>query len=50
MVLPVGSERLCVYHGRTENTGDKRMVFIDRMEIRPDGRLVVHGPNTDPPF
>ena len=46
MVLPVGSERFCVYHGRTENTGDKRVVFIDRMEILPDGRLVVHGPNT----
>lgn len=43
---PDGKEMFCVYHGRTAATGDKRVVFIDRMEIRRDGRLVVHGPKT----
>lgn len=43
----------CVYHGRTAETdsitGDsKRVAFIDKMEITPDGKLVVHGPTTDP--
>jgi beta-xylosidase len=37
---------LCVYHGRTEKTGDERVVFIDEMEILPNGQLVVHGPTT----
>lgn len=35
-----------VYHGRTEATGEDRVVFIDKMEILPDGKLVVHGPTT----
>lgn len=38
-------QMLCVYHGRTETTGDKRVVFIDPMEII-DGQLIVHGPTT----
>ncbi|MDZ7637062.1 MAG: glycoside hydrolase family 43 protein [Bryobacterales bacterium] len=41
-----GSQMYCVYHGRTRATGNQRVVFIDRMEIAPDGRLSVHGPNT----
>jgi len=41
-----GKQMLCVYHGRTEITGDERVVFIDPMEIEDDGRLVVHGPTT----
>lgn len=45
---PDSSEMLCVYHGRTSETGDERVVFIDRMQILEDGRLVVHGPTTDP--
>lgn len=45
---PDKKEMFCVYHGRTASTGDKRLVFIDRMEIQPDGRLVVHGPTTTP--
>ncbi len=45
-VSPDGKEMLCVYHGRTSKTGNKRVVFIDRMEIRDDGTLVVHGPTT----
>jgi beta-xylosidase len=44
---PDGKSMLCVYHGRTTKTGNKRMVFIDRMEVRPDGKLVVQGPTTD---
>jgi beta-xylosidase len=43
--LPSG-EMLCVYHGRTTKTGNRRMVFIDRMEITPEGSLIVHGPTT----
>ncbi|MCD7972711.1 MAG: glycoside hydrolase family 43 protein [Candidatus Azobacteroides sp.] len=43
--LPDG-QMYCVYHGRTEETGSVRLVFIDRMEIRPDGKLVVYGPTT----
>lgn len=45
---PDGKEMLCVYHARTKSTGHKRMVFIDRMEVLPNGELVVHGPTTDP--
>lgn len=41
-----GRQMYCVYHGRTQQTGDDRVVFIDRMEIEPSGRLVVHGPTT----
>lgn len=44
---PDGKDMLCVYHGRTEATGDERLVFIDKMEILPDGKLVVHGPTLD---
>ena len=36
-----------VYHGRTRPTGDERVVFMDKLEILPDGKLVVHGPSTD---
>ena len=41
-----GKELLCVYHGRTSKTGNRRMVFIDAMEVLKDGTLVVHGPTT----
>ena len=37
---------LCVYHGRTSKTGNKRVVFIDEMEINDEGKLIVHGPTT----
>lgn len=48
MVLTLGNgDRYCVYHGRTSATGDRRVVFIDPMEITPEGKLVVHGPSTD---
>jgi beta-xylosidase len=45
---PDGHEMFCVYHGRTTKTGDKRVVFIDRMKILKNGKLVVEGPNTAP--
>lgn len=45
-VSPDGKQLLCVYHGRTSQTGDNRVVFIDPMEITADGQLVVHGPTT----
>lgn len=46
LTLPTG-EMYCVYHGRTTKTGDDRVVFIDKMEIDNDGKLVVHGPTTN---
>ncbi len=45
LTLPNG-EMLCVYHGRTNETGDNRVVFIDKMEIDEKGLLHVHGPTT----
>lgn len=42
---PDGKDMLCVYHGRTEETGHERLVFIDKMEITPEGKIVVHGPS-----
>lgn len=45
-VSPDGKQMLCVYHGRTSETGDNRVVFIDPMEILGDGTLVVYGPTT----
>lgn len=45
---PDGKEMLCVYHARTSASGDKRVVFIDRMKISKDGILTVEGPSTAP--
>lgn len=45
LTLP-DKQMLCVYHGRTTKTGDDRMVFMDRIEGREDGKLIVHGPTT----
>lgn len=39
-------QMLCVYHARTEKTGNDRVVFIDQMEITGDGKLVVYGPTS----
>lgn len=44
---PDGKEMFCVYHGRTAKTGDERVVFIDRMQVR-DGKVTVAGPTTAP--
>lgn len=35
-----------VYHGRTKETGDERVVFIDRLIINEDGTLAIDGPTT----
>lgn len=45
---PDGKEMLCVYHARTSVTGEQRVVFIDRMKILKDGKLIVEGPTTEP--
>jgi beta-xylosidase len=37
----------CVYHGRTSETGDSRVVFIDNMRIEKNGLLIVDGPTTE---
>ena len=51
LTMPDGS-LYTVYHGRTARTdamsNNGRVMFIDRMEILPDGKLVVHGPTTEP--
>lgn len=39
-----GEQMYCVYHGRTTETGRKRVVFIDPMHIDSDGSLIVNGP------
>lgn len=38
----------CVYHGRTKESGDQRVVFIDRVKILDNGNLEVEGPTTNP--
>jgi GH43 family beta-xylosidase len=45
---PDGSELFCLYGARTAATGKDRVLFLDRMEIRKDGTLLVHGPATGP--
>lgn len=45
---PDSKQMYCVYHGRTTKTGKDRVVFIDKMEIQKDGKLVVQGPSTNP--
>ncbi len=52
LTMPNG-DMYCVYHGRTARTdsltGDaKRVAFIDKLEILPDGSLRVNGPTTTP--
>ncbi|WP_230679805.1 glycoside hydrolase family 43 protein [Pontibacter rufus] len=44
---PDGKEMFIVYHGRTTKTGDERVVFIDRMQVK-DGKIKVFGPTTTP--
>ncbi len=41
-----GDKMYCVYHGRTEGTGEERVVFIDDMSIDAEGVLSVNGPST----
>ncbi|MFT3936618.1 MAG: glycoside hydrolase family 43 protein [Chitinophagaceae bacterium] len=44
---PDGKEMFCVYHARTNATGNDRVIFIDRMTVK-DGKLTVNGPTTTP--
>jgi len=44
---PDGKEMFCVYHGRTAKTGEERVVFIDRMQVK-NGKITVFGPTTTP--
>lgn len=44
--LKDGRKMYTVYHGRTQKTGDKRVVFIDEMKIDKNGVLTVDGPST----
>ncbi len=41
-----GDKMYTVYHGRTEKTGDERVVFIDEMRIDDNGILTIDGPST----
>jgi beta-xylosidase len=41
-----GKKMYCVYHGRTQKTGNERVVFIDEMKIDENGVLTVDGPST----
>lgn len=41
-----GKKMYTVYHGRTQKTGDERVVFIDEMKIDENGVLSVDGPST----
>lgn len=48
MVLTLDDgQMLCVYHARTQKTGDDRVVFIDKIEVDGNGVLKVHGPTTE---
>ncbi len=44
---PDGKEMFCVYHARTQKTGDERVVCIDRMQVN-NGILKILGPTTTP--
>lgn len=46
MTTSKNGKMLCVYHGRTSETGDNRVVFIDEMEVNESGELIVYGPTT----
>lgn len=37
----------CVYHGRTTNTGNQRLAFMDALRIDSGGRLIIDGPTVD---
>lgn len=44
---PDGKEMFCVYHARTAETGEERVVFIDRMKVS-NGKITIQGPTTTP--
>ena len=43
LTLP-NKQKLCVYHARTDSSGNKRIVFMDKLTIEKDGNLTVEGP------
>lgn len=45
LALP-DNQLLCVYNGQVQEAENKRSVFIDRMEVQPNGKLVIYGPTT----
>lgn len=47
MVLDLADKRLCVYHARTQATGNQRVAFIDELLIDDQGVLTVHGPTVE---
>lgn len=42
------TKMLCVYHGRTKESGQDRVVFLDELELKENGKLEVKGPTTTP--
>lgn len=45
MVLTLPDQQmLCVYNGQMQQAENKRSVFINKMEVQPDGKLVVYSP------
>lgn len=46
VTLP-NNQRLCVYHARTESSGNQRIVFISKLHIDADGKLTVEAPGVD---
>ena len=43
---PDSSQMYIMYHGRTTQSGNQRVVFLDKMSINEDGTLTVDGPTT----
>ena len=43
LTLP-DKQKLCVYHARTRDSGNQRVVFIDKITIDKDGVLSVNSP------
>jgi len=46
LVFLENGDMYAVYHGRTKESGNERVVFLDKMEIKQDGALIVNGPTT----
>jgi GH43 family beta-xylosidase len=43
---PDGSEMFCLYGARTKETGERRVLFLNRMEVQKGGTLEVYPPDT----
>jgi len=44
LTLP-NNQRLCVFHARTQSSGNQRIVFISKLNIDDQGKLTVEVPN-----